>query len=87
MGNDMLTREDLRDAIEQAIELKETNVRQRFRLKRALRNPRVMERMHRQLAPRMESELEALDVDSILDWLMEHFDEILKLLLSLIAIF
>lgn len=87
----MIATEDFRKAIEELAEY-ETNPISRMRCKRALRNDRIMERWQRRVV-----EIAPLPViggadyefvfQNLLDWLMENWDEILKILLTILPLF
>lgn len=89
----MIATADFRRAIEQLRD-EETRRIMRFRCDRALRNPRVMSRWYTRAMIVMEKDSPqlygdaasgALDFDSFLDWLAEHWDEMLSILLSLLV--
>lgn len=89
-----ISKDDFRDGLEYALEEKETNRRQRRRLRRALRNPRVFSRLYDRAAPQIpqfvpnsDGDLVRVDFDNILDWFLENWDEILKILLTILPLF
>lgn len=93
----MIAIEDFRKAIEQLAEY-ETNPISRMRCRRALRNGTVMERWRMRVERRYEETagftvkfgepvVVTLDFDSVFEWLTEHWDEILKILLTILPLF
>lgn len=88
---DAISRENFRRAIEHGISTKVHRPLQRIMLRRALRDPDKFEQAYQKIAPKIYEGVKAagwsFDWESIMDWLMENWDEILKILLTLIPLF
>lgn len=91
----MIATKEFRDAIEQLAEY-EINPISRWRVRRALRNERVLERWRQRVSEQFVSSLSVgapigtpvtFDFQQLLDWMTEHWDEILRILLTLLPMF
>lgn len=85
-----ISKDDFATALEYATEqADDLSLRDRFRIARILRRPAVFNRVYGNIAPRALVAVGELtvDFDSILDWFIENWDEILKILLAILPLF
>lgn len=85
---DAISRENFRVALEEGISTKVRRPLQRMAMRRALRDPAKFEEVYQALAPKIFEGVKAagfgFDFESILDWLIENWAEILKVLLTIL---
>lgn len=84
----MISALDFRSGIEELLDY-ETNPIARVRIRRALRNDRVFSRWLGRVNDMAENNgfVDAFDFESLKEFLAEHWDEIAKLLLTLLLMF
>ena len=98
--NEIISKGDLREALEAVLEERESNAIERFRVRRRLRNSRAFDRLHARLQEDFVSRGYVtaiygsdgtvsfnLDWDSIIEYLKENWDEILRFILTIIPLF